>query len=504
MDVIDVHAVAAWLGIEMEASKEAFCNRLAQWTADPSRLLAASAQMKRWKAAYRADPTLFEDATRLFHEMATMEKEIRALMNTDSKAEQESYRELLFFRPSLQPLNFVPFLLSIWAALRVYVLPGLSLLLPILTLIAPYLILTFVFHIPITFHNYTTMLQSMLAGNLQSVLNPQAAAAPSSPVHLFKQFGIVLMTLLQGIVQPYMTYQHLSSVDRLVVDHGELLQRFAASYQSLESLLEKHGMTLFHCPLPSFSSARDAMARILLQTTYFKMALRYVGSVEVVMRLAHQEEIHPVQWVQKDTPVFRIRDTFDFHVPATQRKTFSVRFDTQRHALLTGPNKGGKSTVLRALSMSALLAHTYGCAVGQLVSTPFDRMFVCLKPDDLPGVTSRFEREIEFTASTLKERGPILVFIDELYHSTNPPDALRSCQIYSRQLWKKPQVISVISTHLFDWVKEADASIQRLCCPAEKDASCGIRFLYRLDPGVCTVSSVDSLLEKNGMRVCVA
>jgi len=239
-----------------------------------------------------------------------------------------------------------------------------------------------------------------------------------------------------------------------------------------------------------------------LEPTYFKLAFRYLGALEVMYRLSHQPEIHPVQWIASPSPVFRIRDTFDFQVPFEKRTTLSASLEKDaRHALLTGPNKGGKSTVLRSLSISALLAHTYGCALGHLTATPFHKLMVCLKPDDLPGSKSRFEREIEFTASTLAPTAPVLIFIDELYHSTNPPDALRSCTIYCEQLWKKKNVVSVISTHLFEWVERAPASVQRLCCPATLPPHGDIQFHYTLQPGVCTVSSVDSLLEKNGLTI---
>ena len=128
-------------------------------------------------------------------------------------------------------------------------------------------------------------------------------------------------------------------------------------------------------------------------------------------------------------------------------------------------------------------------------------MFVCLKPDDLPGSKSRFEREIEFTANTLKFNEAILVFIDELYHSTNPPDALRSCQIYCNQLWKKPNIVSVISTHLFELVEKADKHIQRLCCPASIDKKGDVHYEYCLKSGICKVSSVDELLKNNGLMI---
>ena len=126
-------------------------------------------------------------------------------------------------------------------------------------------------------------------------------------------------------------------------------------------------------------------------------------------------------------------------------------------------------------------------------------MFVCLKPDDLPGSKSRFEREIEFTAKTLEQQKPVLVFIDELYHSTNPPDALRSCNIYCDPLWKKENIVSVISTHLFELVEKANDSIQRLCCSASIDEKGDIHFDYTLSNGICKVSSVDELLKRNGL-----
>jgi DNA mismatch repair ATPase MutS len=126
-------------------------------------------------------------------------------------------------------------------------------------------------------------------------------------------------------------------------------------------------------------------------------------------------------------------------------------------------------------------------------------MLVCLKPDDLPGSKSRFEREIEFTANTLTHNAPVLVFIDELYHSTNPSDALRSCNIYCQQLWKKNDVVSVISTHLFELVDNSAATIQKLCCPATIDDNGNIHFEYTLKQGICKVSSVDELLKINGL-----
>jgi energy-coupling factor transporter ATP-binding protein EcfA2 len=369
-----------------------------------------------------------------------------------------------------------------------------------MVLIAAYIIIRFGLNLPITFNNYITILQSIMTGNIGFLSRPPSETKTTfSPIVFLQQSGVVLLTIFQSIVQPYWTYKHLKSIDTIIVNHGTELLRFRDRYEQLEALLDAHGFTFFRCPLPSISDAREATAVSVLESFYFKLALKYIGSLEVIMCLAHNKDIHSVQWVQSATPIFKAKNTFDFQVPISTRKEISVKFKENRNALLTGPNKGGKSTVLRSLATSALLAHTYGCAPGFITLTPFQKMLVCLKPDDLPGSKSRFEREIEFTAGTLKEEGSTLVLIDELYHSTNPPDALRSCQIYCGKLWPKPNIISVISTHLFELVDTADKDIQRLCCPATLDGNGDIRFEYILKAGVCKVSSVDELLRRNGM-----
>jgi hypothetical protein len=503
--IIDTDRFSDWIGLQTKSSRKCFNKQVAEWNIEPKKLSSLSNRFKRFKEAFERDPEFYPECNSIFKEISECEKELNNLITSESALERESYNEILFFRPILQPLSFIPFVLSIWSFIRIYLLPGISFIVPFLTLLAPYIILRFAFNIPMTFNNYMNILHSMISGNFAKVLDPNAAAPENatsiSPLNFIKQFGVVIVTFIQGIIQPYWSYKHLKSIDDIITEKGRLVLRFRDLYSRLKEILSQHGFNFFKCPLPEMEGSRDATAHAILESSYFKLALKYVGSLEVIMALANKEEMNAVLWVKSDTPIFRARDTFDFQVPYSNRKTISANFDTNSHALLTGPNKGGKSTVLRALSISALLAHTYGCAPGYLTATPFVKMFVCLKPDDLQGSKSRFEREIEFTANTLTFNEPILVFIDELYHSTNPPDALRSCDIYCQQLWKKKNIVSVISTHLFELVENAENGIQKLCCPARIDKAGDIHFEYSLKKGICKVSSVDELLKNNGLII---
>lgn len=501
--LLDYESFMTWIDIKTNVGKECIKQQLREWIVNPAYLASSRDRFRCLQTAIQHDPSFSKECAELFDQMKGLEAKLAPLTIADSKLEKESYNELLFVHPITRPFNFIPFFLTLWSFLRIYLLPGISFLFPLVTLIAPYFILTYLFHIPITFKNYMNLLHSMISGNIQAVLHPDPSSINRAldPVAFLKQGGIVLLTVVQGIVQPYWTYKHLHSIDHIIQDHGRLMIQFRELYCRLETVLSTKKIVFFRCPIPSLPNERIAMAHMLTDSFSFKMALKYVGSFEALFRLANLPALRPVHWVRSSTPVFRLKNTFDYQVPEDRRKCISVEFDSSKgqHALLTGPNKGGKSTALRAIALSALLAHTYGCAIGTLTATPLTTLHVCLKPDDLPGSKSRFEREIEFTANTLHDSGHTMVLIDELYHSTNPPDALRSCEIYSAELWKRRRTISVISTHLFDWVNHAPTTIQRLCCPAKQGEKKGeIEFSYELVPGICTVSSVDRLLQSNG------
>jgi hypothetical protein len=503
-DIIDLDSFSNWIDLQTESSKKCLKSQLSEWKSDPQSLVSLSKRFKRFKIAIEKNTEFYSKSEEIFRKIADIEKRIQKLLGQSSDLEKESYGEILFLKSYLSPLNFIPCLLSIWSIIRVYILPGLTFLSPFIILLVPFILLNR-FQIPLTISTYTSIVQCFFSGDVNGILNITPTQSSNiNIISLFKQIGPIVIMLFQSIIQPYWTYKHLKSIDNIIVEQGQLILEFKTHYEELKKLLAENGFTFFKCPLPEMSSERDAAARVILESTYFKMALKYIGSLEVIIKLANKKEINPVKWIKyQGYPVCKLIDTFDYNVPQDKRQTINFNFNkSSHHSLLTGPNKGGKSTSLRALSVSTLLAHTYGCTISKTpIMTPFSKLFVCLKPDDLPGSKSRFEREVEFTANTLKYNEPIMICIDELYHSTNPPDALRSCDIYCNKLWNKSNVVSVISTHLFELVEKAPSNISRLCCPAFIDNSGNIHFSYKLEKGICKTSSVDELLKNNGLSV---
>jgi len=510
-EATNLEALGTYIGIRTQAGRQALLEKTAQWSSKPVQLEQKSAEFTILQRHVRANPSFAKELAGQFSELQELESNLEGLTTKASDLETEAFNELLFLKDWSKPLNSVPFFLMFWSLLRVYLFPGMSLLMPLAMLILPFIIIRLFFNLPITLTHYSALLSAMVSGQITSVLSMQqppeeAPAKSQSPIDIMQllKIGTLLGTVVQSFLQPYWSYQHLSSIDAIIQNKADSLLRFQGLYQSIQHTLKGSGFKLSANPFAAeITDARMLVAEAQLHPTYLKLALKKLGSVESLFCLA-RSNLTPVRWQKAGSPSLTLRNAFDYRV-TSDCVPFTVQLDsTKSHALLTGPNRGGKSTTLRAILSSCLLAHTYGCAFASYATmTPFENLYACLTAEDLPGKKSRFEREIEFTAMTLSpSSGHSLVLLDELYHSTNPPDAALACMHYTDQLWKREQTLSVISTHLFDFVEQAPASVQRLCCPATVKADQSIAYSYKLSEGVCRVSSVNELLVENGLLRC--
>jgi len=509
MDIRTLPGLDTWIGLQTIAGKEALHKKVGTWISDEACLRQRSHEFAILQQTLKTKPQVEQQLRTSFRDLAALEPDLHAVVSEASDLEKEAFNELLFLQPWSTPLNFVPCLLFLWSLLRVYILPGMAILTPILMLILPFFMVRFFFGIPITTDRYISLVSAMFTGQVTALFRdtPSPPVAAKFDIFQLVKGGFLIMTVAQSFLQPYWTFKHLSSIDRIIIQKAGALRKFNAIYEEVRDILTGHGYTLSPNPFGQVTTDdRQLVALAHLHPTYLKYAHRRLGALEVLVCLARRSDLVPVAWSSSTAaPLLDLQASFDYHVSEDTRVPFDLCLDARsQHALLTGPNRGGKSTTLRAIAAACVLAHTYGCAPGlRARMTPFHTLYVCLTPEDLPGKKSRFEREIEFTASSLAAPPTkrTLVLLDELYHSTNPPDAERACGLYTQQLWKRPQTLSIISTHLFDFVKQAPQTIQRLCCPASLRADGSVHYTYRLEQGLSTVSSVGELLKENGLHV---
>jgi DNA mismatch repair ATPase MutS len=299
---------------------------------------------------------------------------------------------------------------------------------------------------------------------------------------------------------------HLNKTDGIIVGLGQKLIQLRNILRDLRPHATSLGInvTLALEDLDE-TDCRRAFLLVKEQPERLRMAFSDMAALEILWRLS-RATVFPVMFRPNR---FFLKDVVDISIPDAVPSTLELSDESQRHAIITGPNGGGKSSHLRAILQSVLLGHAYGMAAAAESQMPrFLWIASGLQLRDTPGQYSMFETEVKFAADCIRSSRPEgagLILYDELFHSTNPPDGTRSAELFLKQIWApEMNAYSIISTHVFDLVESAPPNVTAVCCPATERLDGTIRYEYRVEPGICRVSSVRTVWEKYGLSAAAS
>ncbi len=513
-----------WLGVVTDSGKSVLqrSRKGHTWSSDTKVLQRRTAQIESFRQKLSSESA--KELDKNFLEIAESAK-IASEVTAESEFAEECYGQLLFRHEMFQTINHIPFFLILLRFFKIYVTPAMAVAMPLLTVVLPYIIVRYFFGIPMPLSVYIGIVKKFYTGNGFKGLMPtpnldgqlaqvhRAATEGASDflgkMKFYGQTAWLLFSFGQSMWQPIQAARHLAKLDQTLYNQGEAIRRTYNCAVRIRQILEGFHLKVSRLPFEEHEvqDPRMAVASVLESPSRFKILLELLGEWEVLFRLASHQDICPVQWNPHQI-VINLRNTFDIHVVPEKRVKISIKMCKKTHAILTGPNRGGKSTALRAIGRSVFLAHNYGVAIGEAaIMTPLDYIQTCLRLEDIPGSASLFEREVAIASLALQRskshRG--LVLIDELFHSTNPPDAEIASRLFLQQLWASDQTLSVISTHMYQLLDIGIGNkVQKLCCPATYRDDGSVDYKYGLTKGICTVSSVKEILKEKGFPASCA
>jgi DNA mismatch repair protein MutS len=232
-----------------------------------------------------------------------------------------------------------------------------------------------------------------------------------------------------------------------------------------------------------------------------EQVLRRVYELDAVVSILRVRKDHGMSWaefVDAPEPALRMEGLAHPCLPPSdvRRNDIAMGGIGKKHVLLTGPNAGGKSTLMKAMLCAALLSQTITVApCNRSISlTPFDMLGSHLNVADSTGFESTFEAEMHRMAGVLsshadtdKEKEKRLLAIDELFSSTNVVEGTAAAAACARRLGSAEQTLSVISTHFTLVAKEVPS--ESFACygmPVKRTKQGKIEFPYRLTSGPST------------------
>lgn len=471
--------------------------------ADPKILLSRQHHLKQFEAIYRKS---VPQTAQLLATLQSTERDILWFF-TASEEELRYLYDIVYFQSFwLYPLNQSNFALTAYNIYRIIISPLTGILSPVIYFIIPYLVLVWKYNISIGFFEYMQFtLQSLIMGS--DILS-----------HLSGGFGMVkyLSMLTTAIFYFQNIFTSLDLAGLLWRITTKIYSRTNKVFEFLQSAKDLLG--LFSIPstitVPCESSKQcflfDNFGK---QLSYFKQTprsdlldiLKHVYEIDFkvgIMSLLNKGFCMAKYLSSTPTPKLSCQGLWHPSIVKAVPNDLSNLTNT----IITGPNAGGKSTLLKAILCNIVLAQTLGVAAAkQFTLSPFKVISSQISIPDCKGKESLFQAEMFRCkdkldlVKSLPQDQFMFIAMDEIFNSTNPLEGIAGAYAVLKKLSGYPNVITVITTHFLYLTKLKHNGFECKRMNVEKSSDSKVfRFPYKLQKGISRQHVALELLAENG------
>lgn len=179
----------------------------------------------------------------------------------------------------------------------------------------------------------------------------------------------------------------------------------------------------------------------------------------------------------------------------------SIELGPPYGVLITGSNMSGKTTFLRTLGVTTVLAQTINTCLAAEYAAPVLQLRSCIgRRDDLLQGKSYYLVEVEAVLSMVRASqspAPHLFLFDELFRGTNAVERIAAAEAVLTELTATPRHLVVTATHdveLVDLLRDRFVAYHL----SDRLGPEGLVFEYRLAPGPATTRNAIALLDLCG------
>ena len=386
--------------------------------------------------------------------------------------ETRSYLDMVYFKGFiLDSLNKNELFLKFFNLFQIVISPAMNIITPIVAVIIPFLFVKCTTKLPIDFKDYFKAL------NLSDSLGPDGKSLK------YAQYVSVFIWLLYYGHSVYSSvkvslntnkiiniiHSRVNNIANFIKKSFEINERFCHYFGCDQ--LSKVCNSLWCKTFIEQPSLLSDKGKILVTYQYLisnkdilKPIIKFLGKVDSYLSIVKllkknensQNKFCFPKYHYNSKPFYQIEGLW--HPYLDNERTVSNNFNLgekeKNNAIITGPNAVGKSTFIKSVVISILLAQTLGICPGKRLSlTLFSKLETYLNIPDLKGKESLFEAEVNRALSYIKALTEIpednysLIVMDEIFNSTNPEEGISGAYSICQRLSKFRNSLSIITTH---------------------------------------------------------
>ncbi len=178
--------------------------------------------------------------------------------------------------------------------------------------------------------------------------------------------------------------------------------------------------------------------------------------------------------------------------------------------IITGPNAAGKSCILKALTISLIMAQTFGIVPAEeFTFTPFTSIATYLNiTDDVDAGNSLFKSEVKRAQKlidkiqTSQPHEFSFTVFDEIFNGTSPVEGTAAAYGVAKHLGGFENSVSLIATH-FPLITKLEQDVNTFAnykVTVDKDEQGHISYPYKLVPGISNQHVALDILKNEGFE----
>lgn len=325
------------------------------------------------------------------------------------------------------------------------------------------------------------------------------------PSHDLSHYCAVAGVHLYALFQLAKTYSGIDGA----ISHAVLLDRYRRLIRRADEVVSV--VEVFHTHRPTDHSIGEVISRLKSELTTslgesillrrssrfrrdFQRLIDYYGDLDVELnRLKLLESGYSTPtWIDDHRPTLRLSRLFH---PKLKNQIKNDLIFVAPNQLLTGANATGKSTLMRAVMISVILAQSIGVVPAESAwLTPFSSIGTYLNIPDQIGRESVYEAEVRRCREYLDRIEQLppdqfsLTIVDEMFTGTNPIEGFAASYAVLKQLSGYKNSLSIVATHYHDLSRLIDnRRFEAICFPKP----------YHLASGVSRQRLAISMLEEH-------
>ena len=466
-----------------------------------------------------------------------LEEEILWILREKNPEELKLIDSVYFTNKYLTMFNTNEDIMSLYSLFTIIFAPVYGIVSPIIFFILPYIYLYFFTGLKFSFKTYIDIFKV-------SILSGFNIFSGTSGNNMTKYFSVLLSIIIyfQNFANTIEAAKNNNKIINVLHSKLNKLYTFVNTSQELFNLtkdLFKHDdIEIFDTSLENdlfktnpkllsnkgkilvtYRHIEDNENHIEKYKTYFNFIGKidaYISIVSLVKEFNDKNlNICYTRYETNVNPSIKLKDLWHPYLAKNKKYTeiqsnsINIGGENPNNIILTGPNAGGKSTFIKAISLSMLFSQTFGISFSkEAYITPMTLINTYLNIPDCKNKESLFEAEMHRARhhlDKLKELGKhdfSFIVMDEIFSSTNPEEGISGAYAICNKLAEYTNSIALITTHFSYLTKlETSGKYKNYKIPIKRNELNEIVYPYKLQEGASDQHIALELLKKKGFDI---